>query len=80
MRSTCSSRPSLNASVFLYRPQAQRAVAVAMLLSDLSASGVPVDAHSIAAAMVIDAVSLGQIPMEVLHRELGMQVCTAYAG
>lgn len=51
-----------------------------MLLSDLSASGVPVDAHSIAAAMVIDAVSLGQIPMEVLHRELGMQVCTAYAG
>lgn len=56
------------------RPQAQRAVAVAMLLSDLSASGVPVDAHSIAAAMVIDAVSQGQIPTHVLHRELGMQV------
>lgn len=46
-----------------------------MLLSDLSASGVPVDADSIAAAMVIDAASRGQIPMAVLHRELGMQVC-----
>jgi uncharacterized membrane protein len=51
-----------------------------MLLSDLSASGVPVDAHSIAAAMVVDAVSLWQIPMDVLHRELGMQVSAASSG
>lgn len=58
----------------LCRPQAQRAVAVAMLLSDLSASGVPVDAHSVAAAVVVDGVTSGHIPMDVVHRELGMQV------
>jgi hypothetical protein len=61
------------------RPQAQRAVAVAMLLSDLSASGVPVDAHSVAAAVVVDGVTSGHIPIDVVHRELGMQASPRYS-
>lgn len=56
------------------RPQAQRAVAVAMLLSDLSTSGVPVDLHSVVAAVVVDGVTSGHIPIEVVHREHGMGV------
>eukprot|EP00892_Ulva_mutabilis_P005765 jgi/Ulvmu1/3560/UM166_0014.1 len=57
------------------RPQAQRAVAVAMLLSDLSTSGVPVDVHSVVAAVVVDGVTSGHIPVEVVHREQGMDAC-----
>lgn len=45
-----------------------------MLLSDLSSSGVPVDVHSVVAAVVVDGVSSGHIPMEVVHREQGMDV------
>jgi hypothetical protein len=45
-----------------------------MLLSDLSASGVPMDAESVAAAVVVDGVTSGHIPMEAVHRELGMEV------
>jgi hypothetical protein len=52
----------------------QRSIALAMLLADLSASGVPVDAISIAAAVVVDGVDRGLIPMDVVHTQLGMEV------
>jgi hypothetical protein len=56
------------------RVPAQRAIALAMLLADLAASGVPVDAVSIAAAVVTDGVVTGHIPMNAVHAELGMDV------
>lgn len=55
----------------------QRSIALAMLLADLSASGVPVDAVSIAAAVVVDGVAKGLIPMDMVHTQLGMEVCYA---
>lgn len=45
-----------------------------MLLADLSASGVPVDTVSIAAAVVSGGVASGHIEMQVVHKELGMDV------
>jgi hypothetical protein len=57
------------------RAPAQRAIAVAMLLADLSASGLPVDAVSIAAAVVTGGVSSGHIAMDDVHKQLGMEVC-----
>jgi hypothetical protein len=45
-----------------------------MLLADLSASGVPVDAASIAAAVVADGVAAGSISIDTIHKELGMEV------
>ena len=56
------------------RVPVQRAIALAMLLADLAASGVPVDGVSIAAAVVADGVASGHIPMVAVHQQLGMEV------
>ena len=52
----------------------QRAIALAMLLADLAASGIPIDARSIAAAVVADGVASGHIAIELVRSQLGTQV------
>lgn len=59
------------------RAPLQRAIALAMLLADLAASGVPVDASSIAAAVVADGAMSQRIPLEAVQRQLGHEVRTA---
>ena len=59
------------------RVPVQRAIALAMLLADLAASGVPVDGVSIAAAVVADGTASGHIPLDAVRRELGMEVRVA---
>ena len=53
---------------------AQRSIALAMVLADHAAAGVPVDGTTIAAAVVADGVCSGYIPMATVHSQLGMEV------
>ncbi|KAK9817892.1 hypothetical protein WJX72_003848 [[Myrmecia] bisecta] len=52
-------------------PPASRALAVASRLADLSAQGLPMDAESIAAGILADAVQLGSLSVAVVEQRLG---------
>lgn len=53
---------------------ASKALAVASQLADLSGQGFPLDAESIAAGILIDAVAAQRLPLAVVENRLGHAV------
>ena len=58
------------------RDPLSRAVDMGVLLAELSSTGVPLDAESISAGIVLEAVSNGVLSIKTVHARLGPGVAT----